>query len=79
MDYLQNLGIDAIWISPIVENKELGYHGYWAKNLYELNPNFGSEQDLHDLIEECHSRDIWVMLDVVPNHMGEQKDCNYER
>ena len=73
LDYIQDLGFNAIWISPIVENTPDGYHGYWAKNIYNINSYFGTSDDLHNLIEECHNRDIWVMLDVVGNHMG---SCN---
>jgi hypothetical protein len=58
------LGANAIWISPIVENTPKGYHGYWAKDIYSINPHFGSEKDLQFLITECHRRDIWVMVDV---------------
>eukprot|EP00121_Abeoforma_whisleri_P012120 Awhi_evm1s11186 len=72
LDYIQGMGIDAIWISPIIENTDGGYHGYWAQNIYTLNENFGTEQDLVDLIKACHDRDIWVMVDVVGNHMGNQ-------
>ena len=41
-----------------------GYHGYWAMDLTKVNPHFGSEDDLKELVNECHKRDIWVMLDV---------------
>ena len=78
LDYLENLGIDAIWISPIVKNTYLGYHGYWAQNIYEIEPHFGTRDELIDLINECHKRDIWVMLDVVPNHMGYPPDCFWD-
>jgi len=70
LDYISNMGFDAIWISPIVANTPNGYHGYWAQNIYETNPYFGSGDDLHYFIEQAHARDIWVMLDVVGNHMG---------
>ena len=70
LDYIQGMGFDAIWISPIVENSDGAYHGYHLTNLYKLNQNFGSEQDLIDLITECHKRDIWVMVDVVGNHVA---------
>jgi len=70
LDYIQGMGFDAIWISPVVENTPNGYHGYWTKNLFTINPEFGTEQDLHDLIKACHERDIWVMVDVVANHFG---------
>lgn len=64
------MGFDAIWISPVVDNTEGGYHGYWARNWEKLNDNFGSEQDLHSLIKACHDRDILVMVDVVANHVA---------
>ena len=64
LDYIQGLGANAIWISPIPEQTPKGYHGYWQKNLYKINPHFGTETDLKELVEECHRRDIWVMLDV---------------
>lgn len=70
LNYIQGMGFDAIWISPIISNIDGGYHGYWGKDLYSLNSNFGSESDFNDLVNECHSRDIWVMVDVVGNHVG---------
>jgi len=69
LDYIQGMGFNAIWISPTIENSEGGYHGYWYKNFYGINNNFGTEQDFHDLVKACHDRDIWVMVDVVPNHV----------
>ena len=65
-----DLGFDAIWISPVVENYEGGYHGYYASDLYKINSHFGTRQDLLDLVNECHQRNIWVMVDVVANHVG---------
>lgn len=79
LDYIQGLGANAIWISPMVENTPGGFHGYWAKNIYKINPHFGSEEDLKNLISECHRRDIWVMLDVVANHMGYPYDCLWSK
>ena len=70
LDYIKGMGFDAIWISPIVENTEGSYHGYHFTNLYKLNEHFGTEDDFIALVEECHKRDIWVMLDVVANHVG---------
>jgi len=64
------MGFDAIWISPVVTNYPGGYHGYWATDFYTINANFGSAQDLKDLVNACHSRGIWVMVDVVANHVG---------
>jgi len=70
LDYIKDLGFDAIWISPIVDNYDNGYHGYWARKIYEVNSHFGTKDDLKRLVTECHKRDIWVMVDVVGNHMG---------
>ena len=65
------MGFDAIWISPIVTNTPNGYHGYWMQDLYGFNSNFGSKADLQKLIEDCHSRNMFIMLDVVGNHVGQ--------
>ena len=70
LDYIKGMGFDAIWISPIVENTEGSYHGYHLTNLYNLNYHFGSEDDFKALITACHNKDIWVMVDVVANHVG---------
>jgi len=65
------MGFDAIWITPVVENLDGGYHGYWAKNIYNLNPNFGTENDLLTLKQELRNRGMYLMIDVVANHMGQ--------
>ena len=70
LDYIKGMGFDAIWISPIIENTEGSYHGYHFTNLYNLNYHFGSEEDFIELVTTCHSKDIWVMVDVVANHCG---------
>lgn len=82
LDYLDELGVNTIWISPIVENVKhnvrykdgdpsyYGYHGYWASNFGELNPHFGTMEDFHNLIDSAHERGIKIMVDVVLNHSG---------
>ncbi|MRX71170.1 pullulanase [Bacillus lacus] len=83
LDYLDALGVNTIWISPIVENVKhdvrsgdpaghsyYGYHGYWASNFGELNPHFGTMGDFHELIDAAHERGIKIMVDVVLNHTG---------
>jgi len=70
LDYIKGMGFDAIWISPIVDNIDGGYHGYWARNWENLNSNFGSADDLKNFVNAAHSKDIWVMVDVVANHVG---------
>ena len=68
LDYIKGMGFDAIWISPVVDNLDGGYHGYWAKNWEGINSHFGSEQDLKNLVEAAHAKGMWVMVDVVANH-----------
>ena len=70
------MGFNAIWISPVQTSAEGAYHGYWPINFYEINSNFGTEQDFLDLVKACHERDIWVMADVVANHIGYVQDLD---
>ena len=70
LDYIANMGFDAIWISPIPENKGDDYHGYGALDWYKVNSHFGTEQDLKDLVNAAHAKGLWVMLDVVANHVA---------
>ncbi|EFC43633.1 predicted protein [Naegleria gruberi] len=70
LNYVKSLGFNAIWISPIVLNLPGGYHGYWAQDWFAVNPHFGTQADLINLVKTAHSMDIWVMVDVVFNHVG---------
>ena len=83
LDYLKSLGVSAIWISPIVEQvhgwaaggdkgefKHYGYAGYWALDFTRLDANWGSEDDLHALVDGAHALGIRVLVDVVLNHPG---------
>ena len=76
LDYLEELGVTAIWISPIVLNVDTdagvdGYHGYWQVDLTRLNPHFGDLATLRRMINAAHDRGIKVILDIVTNHMGQ--------
>ena len=64
LDYILRLGANAIWISPIPLQTDGGFHGYWQQDITKINPKFGNSSDLVRLVQECHKRDIWVMLDV---------------
>ncbi|OJJ48020.1 hypothetical protein ASPZODRAFT_131669 [Penicilliopsis zonata CBS 506.65] len=70
------MGFTAIWISPITEQlpQDTGdgeaYHGYWQQRIYDVNANFGTKEDLIALSDAIHDRGMYLMLDVVPNHMG---------
>ena len=70
LDYIQALGCDAVWISPVVTNAPNGFHGYWATNMLEINPYWGTPADFVALSVELHKRDMWLMVDVVANHMA---------
>ncbi|KAJ6617918.1 glycoside hydrolase family 13 protein [Mycena sp. CBHHK59/15] len=76
LDYIADMGFTALWISPVVEQiygntfEGEAYHGYWPKNMYALNPSFGTEQDLVDLVAAVHSRGMYIMVDCVVNHFA---------
>jgi alpha-amylase len=70
LNYITGMGFDAIWISPVPVNYPGGYHGYWATNWTGINPNFGTPEDLINLVDTAHENDVWVMVDVVANHVG---------
>ncbi|TAQ85031.1 hypothetical protein B7494_g6643 [Chlorociboria aeruginascens] len=76
LDYIQGMGFTAIWISPIVTNlvgntaDGEAYHGYWAQDISSLNSNFGTTSDLTALSTAVHARGMYLMVDMVTNHMG---------
>ena len=70
LDYIKDMGFDAIWISPIVKNAEGSYHSYHTIDFYGLNEHFGTKEDMLNLVKACHDKGIYVMLDVVANHVG---------
>jgi len=77
LDYIKNLGCTALWLSPVFENNgapnpDSGtYHGYAIQNYLNVDPRFGSKQDLVDLVDAAHVRNMRVFLDVVVNHSGD--------
>ncbi|KAJ3099881.1 hypothetical protein HDU97_002710 [Phlyctochytrium planicorne] len=79
LDYVKESGYDAIWISPVVQNDPEGYHGYFAQNLYQVNPKFGTADELKELIAQAHARDIYIMVDVVANHLGGHNITSYSQ
>jgi glycosidase len=71
LDYLQQLGVTAVWVTPPYEN--LGaesYHGYHATDMYRVDPHWGSMADLQALAAALHKRRMKLVLDDVPNHVG---------
>jgi len=82
--YFNDLGVNAIWINPMVEQihgsvdegtgKSYGFHGYWTKDWTALDPNFGTMNDLAELVKTAHEHNIRILLDVVMNHTGPVTD-----
>ncbi|KAH8897894.1 alpha-amylase [Thozetella sp. PMI_491] len=80
LDYIQGMGFTAVWISPVVKQMEgrtmdgSAYHGYWAQDIWSLNPAFGTSEDLVALSKALHKRGMailkYLMVDVVTNHMA---------
>ena len=82
LDYLKDLGVNTIWITPIVENitedqhdnktdtATYGYHGYWTSDFTKLNKHLGTEQQFKALLDAAHSKGMKIMVDVVLNHAG---------
>jgi hypothetical protein len=80
LDEIADLGVTALWITPVVQNipgfvtgagfPDWAYHGYWADDFTRVDPRFGTEADLAALVEAAHARGIAVLLDVVYNHVG---------
>ncbi|MGV8153986.1 MAG: pullulanase-associated domain-containing protein [Alkaliphilus sp.] len=82
LPYLQKLGVNTIWITPIIENiqfdvrhkhpgsPQYAYHGYWPLNFERLNPHLGTIQELHELIDAANEKGMKIMADVILNHTG---------
>ncbi|KXX79767.1 Alpha-amylase A type-1/2 [Madurella mycetomatis] len=76
LDYIQGMGFTAVWISPIVKqidgNSRDGssYHGYWAEDIWAVNQAFGTSDDLAELSDALHARGMYLMVDIVTNHMA---------
>ena len=78
--YFTNLGVNAIWMTPIVEQIHggtnegtgvtYGFHGYWTKDWTAIDPNFGTKEDLKKLVDVAHKNGIRILLDAVINHTG---------
>jgi glycosidase len=70
LPYLRDLGITAIWITPVQKNVDGAYHGYWIQDLFSVDPRLGTMDDLRRLIRRAHEHGIAVFLDIVCNHTG---------
>src|SRR5690625_257209 len=70
LDDIQAHGFTTISLSSIMENAPKGYHGYWIEDFYNIEEQFGSQEDLQELIEEAHKRDMKVIFELVTNYVA---------
>lgn len=77
LDYIKELGVTAIWLTPVFENnnpiesaKYASYHGYGVTNFKKIDPHFGSLYDFKELVNQAHAKEIKVIIDLVMNHCG---------
>ncbi|MFF7091670.1 pullulanase-type alpha-1,6-glucosidase [Streptomyces rubradiris] len=83
LDYIKGLGTTAIWLAPIFKNRPVqgtgsnasaGYHGYWITDFTQVDPHFGTNQDLKNLISKAHAKGMKVFFDVITNHTADVVD-----
>ncbi|MFD7702557.1 pullulanase-type alpha-1,6-glucosidase [Streptomyces caelestis] len=83
LDYIKGLGTTAIWMAPIFknqpvqgtgENASAGYHGYWITDFTQVDPHFGTNEDLEKLIDKAHAKGMKVFFDVITNHTADVVD-----
>ena len=80
LDYIQGLGVTAVWLAPVFENKivqgdpgqeSAGYHGYWITDFTRVDPHFGTNADFKALVDAAHARGMKVYMDIVVNHTAD--------
>lgn len=80
LDYIQGLGITAIWFAPVFKNKPVqgpkgdesaGYHGYWITDFTTIDPHFGTEAEFKAFVDAAHARGIKVYMDIIVNHTAD--------
>ncbi|MHC8422543.1 pullulanase-type alpha-1,6-glucosidase [Streptomyces sp. NB004] len=91
LDYIKGMGTTAIWMAPIFKNQPVqgtgdnasaGYHGYWITDFTQVDPHFGTNQDLENLVSKAHAKGMKVFFDVITNHTAdvvhyEEKSYDY--
>lgn len=82
LDYIVDMGFNGIWLMPIMPSTT--YHKYDVTDYYSVDPEYGDIEDFKRLVEECHERDINVVIDLVMNHSSSQNPwfkeaCDYLR
>ena len=78
LDYFCDLGVTALWLTPVLENDmpeghgQSAYHGYATTNYYKVDPRFGTNAEYRQLIDECHAKGLKVVMDMIFNHCGSE-------
>jgi glycosidase len=87
LDYIQGMGVTAIWLGPIFKNKPVqgapgnesaGYHGYWVTDFTTVDPHLGTDADMKAFVDAAHARGIKVYMDIIANHTADviaYKEC----
>lgn len=87
LDYIQGLGVTAIWLAPVYENKPVqgapgeesaGYHGYWITDFTNIDPHFGTRAEFRAFVDAAHARGMRVYMDIITNHTADviqYRDC----
>lgn len=73
LPYLNKLGITTLWIGPVFKQRARlnTYHGYGIQDFLDIDPRFGSREDLINLVKNAHSKDMKIILDIIVNHSGD--------
>lgn len=73
MGYLKRMGVTAIWLSPIFKQVSFQetYHGYGIQNFIDVDPHFGTREDLKKMVDTAHKYGIYVVMDIIMNHAGD--------
>ncbi|MFF9062848.1 pullulanase-type alpha-1,6-glucosidase [Streptomyces sp. NPDC014882] len=83
LDYIKGLGTTALWLAPLFKNQPVqgtgkdasaGYHGYWITDFTQVDPHFGTNEDLETLIDKAHAKGMKVFFDVITNHTADVVD-----
>ena len=84
LDYLKNLGVTAVWVTPPFKNKPMqqgtaGYHGYWITDFLAIDPHLGTNADYREFVRQAHARGMKVFMDIIVNHTADviQLDGDY--
>ncbi len=76
LDYLKDLGITSVWLTPPLKNKPVqkgsaGYHGYWITDFTQMDPHLGSNDEFRELVRQAHARGLMVYMDIIANHTAD--------